>query len=161
MLTAAERQPLIDKIRNFPQELEALISGLNEEQLTRHFLEGEWSIAQNVHHTADSHLNSYIRLKLMLTEDNPTLKPYDETRWALFADATPPQFDHTFQLLRGLHGRWVTVFESLTEEQWQRPGYHPEIGQICVEDLLTGYADHCSAHLDQIRRTLQAAVKPV
>lgn len=157
MLTPEERQPYLEIIRTFPQTLESLVSGLSEDQLTSPFLDGEWSIAQNVHHTADSHLNSYIRLKLMLTEENPTLKPYDEAAWAKFPDATPPDFDLTFQLLRGLHGRWVTVLENLTDEQWQRPGYHPENGPLIIEDLLTGYAAHCQAHLEQIRRTLAAS----
>ena len=158
MLTPEERKPYLEIIRTFPETLADLVSDLSEEQLTELYLDGEWSIAQNVHHTADSHMNSYIRLKLMLTEENPTLKPYAEAAWAQFPDATPPDFELTFQLLRGLHGRWLTVFESLTEEQWQRPGYHPENGQICVEDLLTGYAEHCQAHLDQIKRTRQASL---
>jgi hypothetical protein len=157
MLTAAERQPLIEKIRDFPEALATLVANFSEEQLTTSFLDQEWTIAQNVHHTADSHMNSYIRLKLMLTEDNPTLKPYDEAAWAHFADATPANLELTFQLLRGLHGRWTAVFESLTEAQWQRSGFHPENGQICVEDLLTGYVAHGEAHLEQIRRTLKAA----
>lgn len=157
MLTANERQPLIDIIKNFPTDLEALVANLSETQLTAVALEGEWTIAQNVHHTADSHMNSYIRLKLMLTEDNPTLKPYDEAAWAQFTDATPPNFDLTFQLLRGLHGRWATTFENLSEDQWQRTGYHPDNGSVSVEDMLTGYVAHCQAHLDQIRQTLSAA----
>lgn len=156
MLSQEERQVQIEKIRNFPAELEALVSQLSAEQLTGSFLEGEWSIAQNVHHVADSHMNSYIRLKLMLTEENPPLKPYDETQWAQFPDATPPDFTYTFQLLRGLHGRWATVFASLTEEQWQRTGNHLADGQVCVEDMLTNYVAHGEAHLDQIRRTLAA-----
>lgn len=156
MLTPTERAVLIEEIRTFPATLEALVAGLSPAQLTTPYLEGEWSIAQNVHHTADSHLNSYIRLKLMLTETRPSLKPYDENAWACFPDATPPDFALTFQLLRGLHGRWVTVFTSLTEPELQRVGYHPDMGDITVEDLLHTYAAHCQAHLDQIRRTLAA-----
>jgi hypothetical protein len=156
MLTPTERSKLIEKIRRFPTELEALVAQLSLTQLTTPFLENEWTIAQNVHHTADSHVNSYIRLKLMLTEERPLLKPYDETAWAKFPDATPPDFALTFQLLRGLHGRWVAVFESLDEAQWQRAGYHPVNGEMTVENLLQSYAAHGEAHLNQIRRTLEA-----
>lgn len=156
MLTPEERLSHIETLRRFPAALEALVSQLNETQLTTPSLAGEWTIAQNVHHTADSHMNSYIRLKLMLTEERPLLKPYDETKWALFPDATPPDFTLTFELLRGLHGRWVTVFENLTEEQWLRVGHHPVNGDTTVADLLENYAAHCKAHLDQIQRTLDA-----
>ena len=93
----------------------------------------------------------------MLTEENPSLKPYDETQWAQFPDATPPDFTYTFQLLRGLHGRWATVFDSLSEDQWRRTGNHLADGQVCVEDMLTGYVAHGDAHLNQIRRTLDAS----
>lgn len=157
MLTPEERLPLIEKIRRFPAELEALVAPLGAAQLGTPYLSGEWTVAQNVHHVADSHMNSYIRLKLMLTEERPPLKPYDETKWALFPDATPPNFGDTFQLLRGLHGRWVMVFQSLTEEQWQRVGHHPDMGNVTVEELLQSYAAHGEAHLEQIRRTLAAA----
>ncbi|MBX3058466.1 MAG: DinB family protein [Anaerolineae bacterium] len=156
MLTPEERKQLIERIRRFPAELEALVAGLDPQTLTTPYVPGEWTIAQNVHHTADSHMNSYIRLKLMLTEERPSLKPYDETQWALFPDATPPDFTLTFQLLRGLHGRWATVFAGLTEADWQRVGIHQADGEITVEDLLRNYVAHGQAHLDQIRRVLAA-----
>lgn len=159
MLTPAERTQQIEQLRRFPAELEALVSPLDAETLTTPYVPGEWTIAQNVHHTADSHMNSYIRLKLILTEEHPPLKPYDETKWALFPDATPADMRLTFELLRGLHGRWTAVFASLTDEQWQRVGYHPDNGEMSAEDLLQSYAAHCQAHLDQIRRVL--AAKPI
>ena len=157
MLSPAERSHLIEQIRQFPATLEKAVSQLDAKTLTTPFIEGEWSVAQNVHHTADSHMNSYIRLKLMLTEDQPPLKPYDEQQWANFVDATPADFSLTFQLLHGLHGRWTAVFDSLTEEQWQRTGTHPDLGEITVEYLLQSYAEHCRAHLEQIQRTAAAA----
>lgn len=157
MTTPEIRQQRIDVIRRFPDDLMQAVSPLTEEQLTTTTIPGEWTVAQNVHHTADSHLNAYIRLKLMLAEDHPTLKPYDEGRWAHFPDAHGPNFDATFALLRGLHERWVTVWESVEGDQWDRAGYHPEMGEdISVDDLLKIYATHCEAHLDQIRRTVAA-----
>ena len=157
MLTPEERRSRIDTIRTFPDDLEAAISGLSEEQLTIVSLDGEWTVAQNVHHTADSHMNAYTRLKFMLTVDHPTIMTYDENAWSRFADAGGADFDATFSLLRGLHERWVIVWESLTDEEWQRTAYHPEMDRdITVDDHLVVYSNHCAAHLDQIRRTKEA-----
>jgi len=156
MLDAAERRRLIDKLRALPDQLEAVVSGLTEQQLTTHFLPGEWTVAQNVHHLADSHMNSFIRLKLILTEDRPTIKPYDQDRWAVVADADHQDVEESLMLLRGLHSRWVRLFESLDESQWSRAAIHPEVGEITAESLLISYADHGEAHIDQIQRTLAA-----
>lgn len=157
--TQAERQSRIERIRALPELLEALVRPLSAAQLTTHFLDGEWTVAQNVHHLADSHTNSVIRLKLILTEERPPLKPYDQERWAELADGGYPEIEDSLSILRGLHRRWVRIFESLSESDWQRTGHHPEIGDITPEDLLDSYANHGEGHLDQIRRTL-AAEKP-
>jgi hypothetical protein len=146
----------IDVLRRFPDQAAALIDGLSEAQLTAHPLEGEWSVAQNIHHCADSHMNSYIRLKLILTEDNPTLKPYDQETWAETPDSTNPDVATSLALLRGLHARWTLLFASLSDDQWTRTGYHPEYGSITPAGLLDTYVDHCQAHLDQIERTIAA-----
>lgn len=126
MLTAQQRQSYIDQIRALPEQLTALVHDLSEEQLTTPYLTGEWTVAQNVHHLADSHMNSYIRCKLIATEDNPPLKPYDQDQWATFADATAADVSVSLQLLSSLHTRWVMFWEGLSEEAWQRTGHHPE-----------------------------------
>jgi hypothetical protein len=87
MLTQSQRTELIAKIANLPEQVAALVRDLSAEQLTTHYLPNEWSVAQNVHHLADSHMNSFIRLKLILTENKPPLKPYDQDAWAVRADA--------------------------------------------------------------------------
>lgn len=156
MLTSEQRQPLIDKIRRLPAQVAALIQDLSEAQLTTPYLEEEWTVAQNVHHLADSHMNSYIRMKLILSEENPTLKPYNQEIWAEMADAGQIDLQPSLAILTGLHRRWVQVFEALQETDWQRTGLHPEIGQITVEDILHTYAAHGEDHLDQMRRTLAA-----
>lgn len=156
-MTPPNRNTLIEKIRNFPAQLEALLKGLTDEQLTTPYLDGEWTVAQNVHHLADSHMNSYIRTKLILTEDHPLLKPYDQDRWAVMADADTATIEPSLLILRGLHKRWVELFESLDDAAWERRGLHPQNGEMSVADILRIYADHCDAHLDQIRRTLAAA----
>jgi hypothetical protein len=142
-----------------PQQVTELTAELTPKQLTSHFLEGEWSVAQNVHHLADSHLNSYIRLKLILTEENPTIRPYDQDLWAETAEANSPDLTASLTLLRGLHQRWCDLFASLDESQWQRTGIHPESGVITPTSLLMTYAEHGEAHLDQMQRTLAAQPK--
>jgi len=155
-LDAATRARLIEEIAALPSRLEELVAGLTDEQLLGHFLDGEWNVAQNVHHLADSHINSFIRLKLLLTEDRPTVRPYDQDRWAVTAEADNPRIEDSLEVLRGLHRRWAALFASLDEAQWARRGYHPENGEISVEGLLADYAAHGDAHIDQIQRTLAA-----
>ena len=157
MLSPAERGGLIGKLAMLPGELSQLVMTLTPEQLTTHYLPDEWTVAQNVHHLGDSHMNSVIRLKLILTEDHPTLRPYDQDAWALTPEANSPDLTPSLTLLTGLHARWVQLFSSLSEDQWQRTGFHPENGDVSVEDLLVSYAAHGEGHLDQIRRTLAAA----
>lgn len=153
-MTRAEQ---IETLRQFPDRLAELVDDLTTEQLTTPYLDGEWTVAQNVHHCADSHMNSFTRLKLILTEDNPTLRPYDQNAWAELTDTTTPAVETSLLLLKGLHARWVMLFEHLTDAQWQRTGYHPELDTtLTPADLLASYADHCRAHLDQITRTLAA-----
>lgn len=156
MLTQAERRDAIEKIRALPAGIEALVNDLSDSQLTTKSLASEWTIAQIVHHLADSHMNSFIRLKLLLTEEHPTLRPYDQEAWAMMADETGPPLEPSLTILRGLHRRWVTVFESLSVEEWQRTAYHPEIGDITAEDLLQSYVTHGQDHLAQIERVLAA-----
>jgi len=156
MLTQSERNGLIAKIASLPEQLTALVRDLSAEQLTTHYLPNEWSVAQNVHHLADSHMNSFIRFKLILTENRPTLKPYDQDAWAVRADADNVAIQSSLALLQGLHRRWVTLLESLQESEWSRSGLHPEVGEVSVEDLLHTYAAHGEGHLDQITRTLAA-----
>ena len=157
MLTAAQRQHHIDVIRQFPAHLTALVVNLNDAQLKAEFLPGEWTVQQIVHHLPDSHMNGFIRLKFVLTEDHPTLKPYDQVVWAVLPDVEKTPIKASLNILAGLHERWGNLFESLTEEQSQRTGYHPEHGDMTVDDLLVDYSSHCDNHYNQITRTLAAA----
>ena len=151
-----DRAVLIDKIRRLPEQVDALVDGLTGEQLTGHFLAGEWRVAQNVHHLADSHMNSYIRCKLIATEQHPTLKPYDQELWAEMADASGPDVAVSLALLTALHGRWVVFWENLPENAWSRTGFHPASGTVTLDDQLRLYAAHGEAHIDQMTRTLAA-----
>lgn len=151
-----ERSQLIEKIRRLPEQIAELAAGLSAEQLTTHYLDGEWTVAQNIHHLVDSHMNSYIRCKLIATEEHPTLKPYDQDAWALFDDAQTADVSGSLQMLAQLHRRWVRFWEALPEEAWARTGHHPESGTVTLETQLLGYAAHGEAHIDQITRTLAA-----
>ena len=153
--SADERKTMIAVIKHFPSELESLVQNLDNADLHTHYLEHEWTVAQNIHHVADSHMNSFVRLKLALTEEKPTIKPYDQDAWAVTADYDLP-IAVSLELLRGLHVRWCVLWESLDDSQWTRKLVHPELGAITVEDHLEVYRDHCAAHIDQIQRTLAA-----
>lgn len=154
----AEQANYLETLRTFPSKLRAMTLGLSAETLTTNHLPDEWTVAQIVHHCADSHMNSYIRLKLMLTEDHPPLKPYREDVWGEFADGRSADLTHTFALLDGLHHRWVTTFENISDEQWSRTGNHLADGLVTVSDMLRLYHNHCLAHIDQIERVLAAEV---
>lgn len=156
MLTQAERQELIAKIKNLPGQLTELVQNLSDEQLTTSYLVGEWTVAQNIHHVADSHINSYVRIKLILTEEHPTLRPYNQDAWANLVDADTTTLETSLMILTGLHQRWVSLFESLSEAEWQRTGLHPEVGEMTLDDFLQTYAAHGEAHIDQVQRTLAA-----
>lgn len=156
MLTPAECQARIDAIRRFPAELEALVAPLSQAQLYTVTIPGEWTVAQNVHHLADAHMNAFIRVKLLLTEDHPTVKPFDQDRWAETVDALQRPLDESLSILRGLHARWAALFEALSEADWARAGQHPESGTITMESLLRTYAGHGQAHIEQIQKTLAA-----
>jgi len=157
MLTETQRRELIEEIRNLPARLRERVSGLTDAQLTTHFQAGEWTVAQNVHHLADSHMNSFIRMRLILTEERPTLKPYDQDLWATLADSGTTALEESLSILDGLHARWVRLFESLDETTWRRSGLHPENGEVTLEDILRIYAAHGQGHIDQIGRALAAS----
>lgn len=153
--TPDQRRTRIDRMRRFPDELDALIQPLSEDQLRTRYLPGEWTVAQIVHHLADAHMNGIIRFKLLLTEAVPTVKPYDQDAFAALADNDLP-VEHSLALLRPLHVRMCHLLDSVTAEQWERKGRHPNLGDISMDDLLQIYHDHCDDHLEQIRHTLAA-----
>lgn len=155
-MPANNRAELIAAFRAFPEQLTALVAGLTEDQLKAAPLPGEWSVWQNVHHVADSHLNAFIRVKKILTEDNPTLLAYDQDVWATTADMNTP-IEDSLLILRGLHSRFAALFDSLDETQWTGTGHHSENGVMTTQQFLDLYAAHGEAHLDQIRKTLAAA----
>jgi DinB superfamily len=157
LFTPQERRERIEQIRRFPAELEAAIQGLTEEQLTTRYDPTEWSVAQNVHHLVDSHMNAYIRTRLLLTEDHPTIKPYNQDAWAELADAKTPSLEDSLLILRSLHVRLTTLLDSLHDSDFQRPGKHPDLeGPYTIDNVLDIYSRHGTGHIEQLGRQLAA-----
>jgi hypothetical protein len=151
---AARRAEWIGEIERLPARIRALVAELPEGALDRPYREGGWTGRQVIHHLADSHINSYVRFRLALTADEPTITPYDEARWADLTDARLGPVSVSLDLLDSLHTRWVALLRSLSEEQWSRRFLHPELGQRDLITTLAVYAwhgRHHAGHLELLR----------
>jgi uncharacterized damage-inducible protein DinB len=143
----------IQTLRLLPKRLRAAVAGLSDARLDTPYREGGWTVRQVVHHLPDSHMNSYVRFKLALTEDWPTIKPYDEAAWAKLPDSRLP-IDASLALVEALHGRWVELLESLTEDDFQRGHEHPQMGRQNLAQVLALYdwhSRHHTAHITSLR----------
>jgi hypothetical protein len=147
--TPAAREAAIETIAALPVRLSAAVAGLTGAHLDTPYRDGGWSVRQVVHHVADSHMNAFVRTKLALTEDWPTIKPYDEAAWARLADATLP-IDPSLALIEALHARWVELLESLREADFARGYNHPENGRQPLSIVLPIYAWHSLHHTTHI-----------
>ena len=153
--TPARRAELIAQIEQLPGQLRTLVAGLDEGQLET--LYKKWTMRQIVHHLADSHANAYVRFRLALTEERPTIKPYDESRWAELPDARTADVLLSVVLLEAVHARWVLLLRPMSEADWQRSYFHPEYGkEFRLAEALGLYAHHCRHHTGQIAWRLQA-----
>ena len=154
-LTPAERRALIDQIVAAPARMREAVAGLDERQLATPYRQGGWTVRQVVHHVPDSHLNAYIRFKLALTEDVPTIKPYDQTRWAELADGRDTPIETSLQLLESLHDRWVRLLRSMSDADFSRRLKHPESGEMTLDNVLALYGwhgRHHTAHITSLRK---------
>lgn len=143
------RQESIGILEQAPSALRAAVAGLTETQLDTRYR--NWTIRQIVHHLADSHANAYVRFKLALTEERPTIKPYDEAKWVALEDSLSGGVAAPLALLEGLHGSWVQLLRCLTPEQYTRSYFHPEMGEeVPLFRALSSYAWHCRHHTGQI-----------
>jgi len=152
-----ERQRLIDQIAATPEKLRAAVDGLNEEQLDTPYRPGGWTVRQVVHHIPDSHLNSYIRFKLAITEEEPEIRTYFEDRWAELDDGRNAPIELSLALLEALHRRWVLFLRSLGPEQHRRTFRHPDWGVLTVDKNISLYAwhgRHHVAHITSLRERL-------
>ncbi len=148
-VTAEQRAQYLEQVAQTPAKLRAAIQGLNDAQLDTPYRDGGWTPRQVVHHVADSHMNAFIRFKLGLTEDNPTIKPYAENLWAGLADQKLPT-DISLPIVDNVHHRWVTVLRSMKETDWARTFNHPELGVRRLDQSLALYAWHGRHHVAHI-----------
>lgn len=149
-VTPEKRRVCINDIAELPIKARQAIAGLSPEQLDTTYRDGGWTVRQVVHHIADSHMNSFTRFKLALTEDNPQIKAYDQGAWAKTADAARPDVELSLKLLEGLHGRWAALLSSLTPQDFARTFLHPENGPMTLDRTLQTYAWHCRHHVAHI-----------
>lgn len=152
--TAADRAAAIRTLAELPARLRLACAGLTDRQLETPYRPGGWTVRQVVHHTADSHVNAYIRLKFALSEANPTIKPYDEAVWAEMLDARTAPIALSLDLLEALHARLVLLLGGLSSDAFARTLFHPERGAMSIDDYLALYdwhSRHHTAHVTALR----------
>ena len=149
-LSEEQRRGSIASLAELPARLRAAVAGLTGAQLETPYRPGGWTVRQVVHHLPDSHMNSYVRFRLALTENEPTVKTYDEGLWANLNDAKTAPIDPSLALLENLHQRWVTLLRSLSPTDWARTFRHPAIGVITLEQNLALYDWHGRHHVAHI-----------
>ena len=148
---AAELRPqLIAEIAAAPARYRAAVRRLDDQQLDTPYRPGGWTVRQVTHHVPDSHMNAFIRFRLALTEDEPTIKPYDQARWGELPDSRTAPVEVSLQLLDSLHTRWVAMLNAMTESDFARRFRHPEVGVLRLDTALGGYAWHCRHHAAHI-----------
>jgi hypothetical protein len=156
-VSAGELTRFIEQIADAPARLRAAIHGLADSQLDTPYRPGGWTVRQLAHHVPDSHINSYVRFRLALTEDQPVIKPYEEARWAELPDARTAPVEVSLALLENLHARWVPLLRSLSTADWKRSFRHPELGLVSLENNAALYAwhgRHHVAHITALRQRL-------
>jgi hypothetical protein len=156
-LSEVERSALIDAIDGHPGRLRAAVAGLTDEQLDTPYREDGWTPRQVVHHVVDSHVNAYVRFKLALTEDNPTIRTYEEHVWAELPDAKSAPVEGSLAILDALHERWVSVLRNMGPEDFARPLHYPGVGDVTVDALLEIYGwhgPHHEAHVTTLRKRM-------
>ena len=151
-LPAGGRGALITSLADVPARMRAAVNGLSDAQLDTPYRDGGWSVRQLVHHVPDSHLNAYVRMKWTVTEDNPTIKTYDEKLWSELGDARTAPVDVSLELLAAVHARWDLFLRSLADRDFERPLTHPEWGQMQLVTLLKQYEWHGRHHVAHVTR---------
>ena len=154
-VTPERRQEAINELASLPAKLRGAVEGLDDAQLDTPYRQGGWTVRQVVHHVPDSHVNAFVRLKLALTEDKPTIKPYDEAAWAELADSKAAPIESSQTLLQSVHARWDRLWRSLEPQHFARVLVHPEHGERTVDWLLFLYewhGRHHTAHITELRK---------
>src|ERR1017187_214574 len=156
-IPAEARPELIAQLEAAPTGFRDAVRGLDDRQLDTPYRPGGWAVRQVVHHVADSHMNSYIRFRLALTEEEPAIKPYDQAKWAELVDSRTAPVETSLRLLESLHSRWVMLLRGFSEGDFTRTFRHPEIGVVRLDTTLAQYAwhgRHHTAHITGLRERM-------
>ena len=155
-ITETQLKEWIEQLSILPQEIEDISIGLSEAELEIHYRPDGWTVRQVIHHLADSHINAYTRVRLTLTEERPTVRPYDEVKWAELADAKVGNIQLSIDILKAIHRRLVALLKTLQFSDFDRTYYHPAAQQEFTLGYLVGnYAWHGKHHLAHIKSTLK------
>ncbi|HST11744.1 MAG TPA: bacillithiol transferase BstA [Terriglobales bacterium] len=149
-LNDQQKTTYLDDIEQAPARLEAAVRGLSDKQLDTPYRDGGWTVRQVVHHVPDSHINSYMRFKLALTENEPMIRPYMENLWAELPEAKTAPIELSLALLSSLHTRWMLMLRAIPQADWKRTFRHPEIGLMSLEKNLALYAWHGKHHVAHV-----------
>ena len=148
---STDRAQHLAAIERLPIEAGEAVAGLDDAALDTPYRDGGWTPRQVIHHLADSHMNAFIRMRLIVTEDHPTVRPYDQDAWAMLSDSTTLPVGPSLAILGGLHDRWIQMLRALPEEAFARTALHPEIGAVTLDALVAIYGNHGTRHCQQIR----------
>lgn len=148
--SAEDRKQFLADIEEAPKQLRAAVAGLSREQLNTPYRDGGWTVQQVVHHLPDSHMNAYSRFKLALTEDEPLIKTYNETRWAELSDSRTTPIETSLSLMEALHERWMNLLRGMSAGDYSRKMNHPEWGPLSLDHTLALYAWHGRHHVAHI-----------
>jgi DinB superfamily len=149
-LSESEKSKHLDHIEQTPARLRTAVQGLSQKQLDTPYRDGGWTVRQVVHHVPDSHLNAYVRFKLALTEDEPTIRPYAEKPWAELPDGKSAEVELSLVLLESLHRRWMLTLRNIKPDEWKRTLRHPEMGLLNLEKTLALYSWHGRHHVAHV-----------
>ena len=156
-LSDQQKTEFLHDIEQTPGRMRAAVKGLSDKQLDTPYRDGGWTVRQVVHHVPDSHMNAYVRFKLALTEQEPTIRPYKENLWAELPEARTAPVELSLDLLELLHQRWTMALRGMTPAEWKRTLRHPEIGVLGLEKMLALYAwhgRHHAAHITTLREKM-------
>lgn len=155
-ITSVDISKWISDIENFPNKLEELVNNLSENQLNTPYRDGGWTVRQTIHHCGDSHVNSYIRFKWTLTENQPIIKAYYEDRWARLLDTKEAPIELSLQFIRALHAKWTYLLKGLSNDELNKIFIHPESGDsVSLKENIGIYAWHCNHHFAHIENLLK------
>lgn len=157
-ISESDLKNFIADIEEFPSRLRKLVENMSEEQLNTAYRKDGWKVKQVVHHAADSHMNAYIRFKLALTEDMPTIKAYYEDKWAELGDYNDTPVEVSLTLLEALHTRWINLIKSMTRGDFEKTFFHPEYGkEFSLDEITALYSWHCRhhyAHIQELKKRM-------